>query len=46
MARPNGSAKILFSLKASDVSLMNYLINKLDSGVKKKTDEIKKIFNI
>jgi len=25
---------------------MNYLINKLDSGVKKKTDEIKKIFNI
>jgi len=25
---------------------MNYLINKLDNGVKKKTDEIKKIFNI
>ena len=44
MARPNGSATILLSLKSSDVSLMICLINKLDSGVKKKTDEFKKIF--
>ena len=39
MARPSGSDKILLSLKSSDVSLMTCLINKLDSGVKKKTDE-------
>ena len=44
MARLSGSAKILLSLKSSDVSLMICLINKLDSGVKKKTDEFKKIF--
>ena len=39
MARPSGSSKILLSLKLSDVSLMMCLINKLDSGVKKKTDD-------
>ena len=44
MARPSGSDKILLSLKSSDVSLMTCLINKLDSGVKKKTDEFNKIF--
>ena len=44
MARPSGSAKILLSLKSSDVSLMICLINKLDSRVKKKSDEFKKIF--
>ena len=44
MARPSGSATILLSLKSSDVSFMICLINKLDSGVKKKTDEFKKIF--
>ena len=43
MARPSGSDKILLSLKSSDVSFMICLINKLDSGVKKKTDEFKKI---
>ena len=43
MARPSGSAKILLSLKSSDVSLMVCLITKVDSGVKKKTDEFKKI---
>ena len=46
MARLSGSAKILLSLKSSDVSLMICLINKLDSGVKEKTDEFKKIFEI
>ncbi len=46
MARPSGSARILLSLKSSDTSLMICLINKLDSGVKVKTDEFKKIFNI
>ena len=44
MARLSGSAKILLSLKSSDISLMICLINKLDSGVKKKTDEFDKIF--
>ncbi len=44
MARPSGSAKILLSLRSSDVSLMICLINKLDSRVKKKSDEFKKIF--
>ncbi len=44
MARPSGSAKILLSLRSSDVSLMICLINKLDSRVKKKTDEFNKIF--
>ena len=44
MARLSGSAKILLSVKSSDASFMICLINKLDSGVKKKTDEFKKIF--
>ena len=44
MARPSGSAKILLSLKSSDVTLMVCLITKLDSGVKNKTDEFQKIF--
>ena len=42
MARPSGSAKIFLRLKSSDVSLIIHLINKLDSAVKKKTDEFKK----
>ena len=46
MARPSGSARILLSLRSSDASFMIYLINKLDSGVKEKTDEFKKIFLI
>ena len=44
MARPSGSARILLSLKSSDTSLMICLINKLDGGVKEKTDEFKKYF--
>ena len=44
MARPSGSARILLSLKSSDTSLMICLINKLDSGVKDKTDGFKKNF--
>ena len=46
MARPSGSARILLSLKSSDASFIICLINKLDSGVKEKTDEFKKIFPI
>ena len=46
MARPSGSARILLSLRSSDASFMICLINKLDSGVKDKTDEFKKIFPI
>ena len=46
MARPSGSARILLSLKSSDTSSMICLINKLDDGVKEKTDEFKKIFPI
>ena len=46
MARPSGSARILLSLKSSDASFMICLINKLDGGVKEKTDEFKKIFPI
>ena len=42
MARPSGSARILLSVKSCDTSLMICLINKLDSGVKEKTDEFKK----
>ena len=44
MARPSGSARILLSVKSCDTSLMICLINKLDSGVKVKTDEFKKNF--
>ena len=46
MARLSGSARILLSLKSSDASFIICLINKLDSGVKEKTDEFKKIFPI
>ncbi len=46
MARPSGSARIPLSFNSSDTSLMICLINKLDSGVKEKTDEFKKIFQI
>ena len=44
MARLSGSARILLSLKSSDASFIICLINKLDSGVKEKTDEFKKYF--
>ena len=46
MARPSGWARILLSFKSSDASFMICLINKLDGGVKEKTDEFKKIFPI
>ena len=46
MARASGSARILLSRRSSDVLFMICLINKLDSGVKEKTDEFKKIFEI
>ena len=42
MARPSGSTKILLLINLSDVSLIIFLINKLDTAVKKKTDEFKK----